>query len=323
MIPIRDTVRSGTFPVINILLIAINVAAFLWELAQGPRLQESLFLYGIVPARYTDPILSGRFSGAEQWLPFLTSMFLHGGVLHILGNMWFLYIFGDNVEDRVGHFRYLLFYLLCGLLAGLAHLLTNIDSKVPTIGASGAISGVMGAYFLLYPRARILTLIPIIFFFQFIELPAFVFLGYWLLMQLFSASLARGDVGGVAWWAHIGGFIAGMILMKLVSAIPKTGLGQSLRQHTQRRSTPRLQRVPYQTLGDELDLYGEITITPREARYGTRKLVSIPHGMRSRTVMVTIPPSIEEETRLRLRGLGRKGPDGEAGDFFLEVHVGG
>ena len=132
--------------------------AFIWQLSQGPHIQEALYLYGIVPIRYSDPAVSVDFTTFQQILPFVTSMFLHGGFLHIIGNMWFLHIFGDNIEDRLGHFRYLVFYLLCGLAAGLIHLFTNWDSKIPTIGASGAIAGVMGGYLLLYPRARILTL---------------------------------------------------------------------------------------------------------------------------------------------------------------------
>src|SRR4030043_1523273 len=198
MSPIRDAIRSQNFPVVNLLIIVINVFVFLWQLTQGPHLQESLFLYGIVPVRYSDPSFSEHFSRFQQWLPFLTSMFLHGSFLHILGNMWFLYIFGDNIEDRLGHIRYLIFYILCGVAAGLVPLLTNWDANIPTIGASGAISAVMGAYLLLYPRARILTLIPIFFFFQFLEIPAFIFLGFWLLFNYFSAGFSPGNVGGVA-----------------------------------------------------------------------------------------------------------------------------
>src|SRR4030042_620025 len=171
MIPIRDAIRSRTFPVINVVIIVLNVLAFLWQLSQGPQLKEALYLYGIVPFRYSDPELSTQFTRFQQYLPFLTSMFLHGGFLHIIGNMWFLYIFGDNIEDRLGHIRYLIFYLLCGVTAGLVHLSPNWDSKIPTIGASGALSGVMGAYLLLYPRSKILTLIPIFLFIQFIEIP--------------------------------------------------------------------------------------------------------------------------------------------------------
>jgi membrane associated rhomboid family serine protease len=321
MIPIRDAIRSKNFPVVNVTIIGLNVIAFLWQLAQGPHLKEAFFLYGIVPLRYSDPEISAHFTRFQQLLPFLTSMFLHGGVLHILGNMWFLYIFGDNIEDRLGHVRYLIFYLLCGVAAGMVHLYTNWGSEIPTIGASGAISGVMGAYLLLHPRSRILTLIPIFFFFQFIEIPAFIFLGYWLLIQLFSASLTPRNVGGVAFWAHIGGFVAGLVFIKIFDWIPRTGLTGGLQQYTERKRTPRIQPLTPLSLPDELDLHGMIKITPREAHFGTRKMISIPQGLRKRTLMVTIPPGVEEGTRLRLKGLGKQNKDGERGDLFLDVHL--
>ncbi|MBM4337976.1 MAG: rhomboid family intramembrane serine protease [Deltaproteobacteria bacterium] len=260
MIPLRDAIPSKTFPVINILIIVANGLAFIWQLSLGPSLKEAFLLYGIVPVRYSDPSLSVQFTMFEQVFPFITSMFLHGGFLHILGNMWFLYIFGDNIEDRLGHFRYLLFYFVTGVAAGLVHLYTNWGSQIPTIGASGAISGIMGAYLLLYPRSRILTLIPIFFFFQFVEIPAFIFLGYWLLIQLFSASLTPKNVGGIAFWAHIGGFIAGLILVKIFDVIPKMGIGKDFRHYTERRTTPRLQTILPRSFTEELNLYGEIRI---------------------------------------------------------------
>ena len=321
MIPIRDTIRSKNFPAVNFIIIGLNIIVFFWKLAQGPHLKEALFLYGIVPLRYSDPELSAHFTKFQQFLPFLSSMFLHGGFLHILGNMWFLYIFGDNIEDRLGHIRYLAFYLICGVTAGMVHLYTNWGSKIPTIGASGAISGVMGAYLLLHPRSRILTLIPIFFFFQFIEIPAFIFLGYWLLIQLFSASLTPRNVGGVAFWAHIGGFVAGLIFIKIFDWIPRTGLSGGLTHYTERQRTPRLQPLTPLSFPDELDLHGIIKITHREARSGTRKMISLPQGLRKRTLMVTIPPGVEEGTRLRLKGLGKQGQDGERGDLFLDVHL--
>jgi hypothetical protein len=248
-------------------------------------------------------------------------MFLHGGFLHIIMNMWFLYIFGDNIEDRLGHFRYVIFYLFCGVAAGLVHLFTNWSSNIPTIGASGAISGVMGAYLLLYPRSKIMTLIPIFLFFQFIEIPAFVFLGYWILIQLFSASLTPRNVGGVAFWAHIGGFVAGLVFIKIFDWIPRTGLSGGLRQYTERKRTPLIQPLTPLSIPKEFDLHGIINITAREARLGTRKMISIPSGVKKRTLMVTIPPGVEEGTHLRLRGLGKHGKDGEQGDLFLDVHL--
>ncbi len=322
MIPIRDAVPSNHFPLVNVIIIGLNVIAFLWELTLGPHLREAFFLFGVVPIRYSDPAVASHFTSFEQFLPFLTSIFLHGGLFHILGNMWFLYIFGDNIEDRLGHLRYLLFYLLSGIAAGLIHLLTNWDSRMPTIGASGAIAGVMGAYLILHPRAKILTLIPIFFFFQFIEVPAFLFLGYWLLIQMISASLTRSDVGGVAWWAHIGGFIAGIVIFKILDFIPRIGLNDAIRQYTEKRSTPRLQPISPRYIEDELDVQGTIRLTSREARYGgARKMIAVPHGLRKRPLMVTIPPGVEEGTRLRLKGVGKKDSEGNRGDLYLEVKI--
>ena len=321
MIPIRDAVRSNHFPIVNYTIIGLNVLAFLWQLSQGPRLEEALFLFGVVPIRYSDPTVSAHFTLFQQLFPFLTSMFLHGGFLHIIGNMWFLYVFGDNIEDRIGSIRYFIFYLLCGIAAGLIHLFTNYDSKIPTIGASGAIAGVMGAYMLLYPRAKVLTLIPIFFFFQFVELPAFIFLGYWFLIQILSAGLTRSDAGGIAWWAHIGGFAAGLILVKVFDSIPRIGLNAGIQRHTQSKTTPRLHTVSPQYLPDELDVYGRISISPKEGHLGARKLISIPEGLRKRTIQVTIPAGVEQGTRLRLKGLGRKDKDGNQGDLYLEVEI--
>jgi len=157
MIPIRDNIRSQNYPVVNYFIIALCVIAYFWELSLGAHTEWAFMSYGIVPVKYSNPMISSGLGLFEKALPFLTSMFLHGGFFHILGNMWFLYIFGDNVEDRLGHARYLFFYILSGIAAGMIHLFTNWHSQVPTIGASGAIAGVMGAYFLLYPRARVLT----------------------------------------------------------------------------------------------------------------------------------------------------------------------
>lgn len=321
MIPIRDAVRSNHFPLVNFMIIGLNGLAFLWQLAQGPHLQEAIFFFGVVSARYSNPGIASHFTTFQQLLPFVTSLFLHGGFLHILGNMWFLYIFGDNIEDRLGHIRYLLFYLLSGIAAGIIHLVTNLNSQIPTIGASGAIAGVMGAYLLLYPRAKILTLIPIFFFFQFVEIPAFIFLGFWFFLQLIYAGLIGGGMGGIAWWAHIGGFIAGMVLFKILDLTPRTGLSEGIRQHTERRSTPRLQTISPQPLDEELDLHGVIHLTSREAQYGTRKMISVPQGIRKRSLMVTIPAGMKEGQRLRLKGLGRKDAEGDRGDLFLEVRT--
>jgi len=196
---------------VNYVLIGANVLAFFFELSLGTHLQSFVMVFGVVPER-TIAILT-REPGLLHYavFPFFTSMFLHGGWLHLLGNMLYLYIFGDNVEDALGHVRYLLFYLACGVAASATHLALNLDSAVPTVGASGAIAGVLGAYFLLYPKARVVTLLPLFIFIQIIEIPAFLFLGFWFLLQFISgtAASASQNAGGVAWWAHIGGFAAG------------------------------------------------------------------------------------------------------------------
>jgi membrane associated rhomboid family serine protease len=201
MIPLRDVIPSRTFPFVTITIIVLNALAFVFELSLDPReLSEFLRVYGVVPADFHVPTL-------------ITSMFLHGGWSHILGNMWYLWIFGDNVEDQCGHGRFVVFYLLCGIAAAAGQIVMNPQSMLPTIGASGAIAGVMGAYFLLYPQSRVLTLIPI-FWFEVIEVPAIVLLGFWFLMQLVSAgtiaATASSTGGGVAFAAHVVGFLAGL-----------------------------------------------------------------------------------------------------------------
>ena len=318
MIPLRDMIQSKTYPIVRNILIGINVLVFLWQKAQGPYFTKIFYLYGVVPIHYSNPEMAGEITFFEQLVPFFSYMFLHGGFLHLLGNMWFLYIFGDNVEDRLGPSRFLAFYLLSGVAAALIHTATNWHSSLPTIGASGAIAGVMGAYFLLFPRSRVLTMVPIFFFPYIFELPAVFFLGYWVLIQFFYASVSGGQAGGVAWWAHIGGFIFGLATVKLFFALPRTGISQRLSRSLQRRSTPRIQNIrPLE--GKELYIHGTIVITPREALGGARKFVSIPH--RRRTGVVTIPPDIGDGTRLRLRGMGRSSPRGERGDLYLTVKI--
>jgi membrane associated rhomboid family serine protease len=217
MFPLRDTVQRRGFPVVTSILVLANLAAFAFELSLAPgELRDLLDQCGLVPARYTDPLYAARHQLPERdFWPFLTSQFLHGGWLHVISNLWMLWIFGDNVEDRAGPFGFLCFYLACGLAAGAVHLATHPSSMLPTIGASGAISGVMGAYFVLYPRARIVTLVPVLFWPVFVELPAVLFLGLWFLLQFSSGALALSDeaaAGGVAWWAHVGGFLTGVAL---------------------------------------------------------------------------------------------------------------
>jgi membrane associated rhomboid family serine protease len=203
MFPLRDVIPSRTFPVITITIIALNTVAWFYELAL-PRESLPIFLhvYGVVPAAFSPATL-------------ITSMFLHGSWTHVVGNMWWLWIFGDNVEDRVGHARFILFYLACGIIAALGQIAMDPTSTLPTIGASGAIAGVMGAYIVLYPQSRVLTLVPIFFYIEIIELPAMLLLGVWFVIQLFSAgavaSMANAGGGGVAFMAHVTGFIVGMI----------------------------------------------------------------------------------------------------------------
>jgi membrane associated rhomboid family serine protease len=220
MIPLRDAVPSHSFPVVTVLLIGLNVLAFFYELSLGRALEAFIFEYGAVPLRF---ILEGQREGAlavERFVPIITSMFLHGGWLHLGGNMLYLWIFGDNVEDRLGHVLFLLFYLACGIMAALTQIYINPTSKIPMVGASGAVAGVLGGYLLLFPHARVLTLIPILFFFQIVELPALLFLIFWFLMQFLSGAIAITaapyEAGGVAWWAHIGGFVSGLMLAFLL-----------------------------------------------------------------------------------------------------------
>lgn len=220
MIPLRDANPTNSFPAVNYTLIAINAAAFLYELNLSGTLTEAQFAgfmlsYGVVPSKIVADVESVQFQ-SETIFSFFSSMFLHGGWMHLIGNMLFLHVFGDNIEDQLGKIKYVLFYLLAGICAATSQIIINPASNVPMIGASGAISGVLGAYVLLFPRAKILTLIPIFRFVQLTEIPAGYFLGFWFLMQLFSGSMALGvggDAGGVAWWAHIGGFVAGVILL--------------------------------------------------------------------------------------------------------------
>ena len=219
MIPIKDTVPRRSYPFVTVALIAANSVLFFFELTLSPGgLNELIHLFGLVPARYSHPAWAEAIGfPLDTYWPFVTNMFLHGGWLHIISNMWMLYLFGDNVEDRVGHVRFLLFYLLAGLAANIVHFAVNHESQIPVIGASGAIAGVMAAYLRLFPLARIITLFPIFFIPYFLELPAFIFMGLWFIMQLLSgaASLASSATGaGIAWWAHIGGFAVGFLLIR-------------------------------------------------------------------------------------------------------------
>ncbi|MCZ6795994.1 MAG: rhomboid family intramembrane serine protease [Planctomycetota bacterium] len=233
MIPLKDNIKAQRTPFINYAIIGACSLVFLLQLGDP----ESVLVerYGMIPRRVSEPgepvlveTVLHDFRGrpyldrraAEEppfsaWWTLLTCIFLHGGWLHFLGNMWFLFIFGDNVEDHFGHVGYLAFYLVVGIAASAAHLLAGPASPIPTIGASGAIGGVMGAYLILYPRATVLTLVPLFVIVEIIVLPAPIFLGIWFVLQLFPATMAIGatTTGGVAWWAHVGGFVAGVLLV--------------------------------------------------------------------------------------------------------------
>ncbi len=321
MIPIRDTVPSRRYPVVTHGIIALNGLVFLIQMGQGQGLDRFVYYYGLVPARYSVDQIAAYFSTAQQLFSLVSFMFLHGGFFHLLGNMWSLYIFGDNVEDRLGHVRFLLFYFLCGLASGISHLVINYYSNVPTIGASGAIAGVMGAYFLTYPHAKILTLIPLFFIPYFIEVPAFLFLGIWFLFQFLSAAGSSGAGGGIAWWAHIGGFLFGMVFLKFFDRIPSTGISRPLNRLTEKKTSHRLQMVRPDAIREDPNLYGTIRITPFEALVGTRKLVTVPRGFEKRMFRVSVPADTRPGSRLRLKGMGKELPDGTRGDLILKVEV--
>jgi len=218
MFPLKDTIRARSFPAVNWLLIAANVLVFiLIELPLGSRQLDRLVMtFGLVPARLVAV-------QPQAILAIFTSMFMHGGWFHLISNMWALYIFGDNVEDRMGSVRYLVFYLLSGIVAALTQTWLGPSSRVPLIGASGAIAGVLGAYLILFPTSRVITLILLLFFPWFVEIPAVIYLGFWLVSQFFNGLFALempAAMGGVAYWAHIGGFIWGVLLVKLFARRP-------------------------------------------------------------------------------------------------------
>lgn len=217
MIPLHDDNPTRIKPILTIAFIASCVLVFLWQMSLGAEGgQRAVYSLGVIPAVLFDHL---DMPAELAWVPptatVFTSMFLHGGFMHLGGNMLYLWIFGNNVEDSMGHVRFVIFYLLCGIAAALGQALANPSSEVPMIGASGAISGVLGAYLLLYPHARVLTLIPLGAFSQMVRMPAVVVLGLWFVLQLFNSAAASGKQGGVAWFAHIGGFVAGMVLIPL------------------------------------------------------------------------------------------------------------
>lgn len=221
MVPLRDDNPTSITPVVTYGLIGINIAVFVFQLSLSQEGIDGFFdAWALVPAQLTESFQGAIQTPIDEWITLLSSQFLHGGFFHIGGNLLYLWVFGNNIEDRLGHVKFLIFYLGCGALAGLAQWIFDPSSAVPTIGASGAIAGVMGAYILRFPRARIVTLIPLIIFFTTVRIPAVFFLGFWFVQQaLFSiASLGSdmGSGGGVAYWAHSGGFVFGLLLGPLL-----------------------------------------------------------------------------------------------------------
>ena len=320
MIPIRDNQPSNCIPVVTYILMGINLLIFVLQIQIGFNNEVFFYSYGLVPAKYTVPEMARHFSPGNQFFSIFSYMFLHGGFLHFIGNMWFLYIFGDNVEEHFGALRFLGFYLLSGIISGLFHFILNPVSMVPTIGASGAIAGVMGAYFLLYPKSRILTIIPIIIFPWFVEIPAFIFLGIWFFIQFINAAGSSAG-SGIAWWAHIGGFVAGLAMVRLNKKLPQTGSKEKIRQFTTKKHTPRLQMIVASGSPDNPDLYGNINITSIEAIAGTNKMVTIPWGFYKPLYRVKIPPGVKQGTRLKLSGMGKSMQNGIKGDMYLVVNV--
>jgi membrane associated rhomboid family serine protease len=227
MIPLRDNQATRRLTLINVMLIAANVAVFFYELSLGAGIQNFIYDYAMIPVRLTDALQGGHeiaqlasehAAGVPPLETIVTSMFLHGGILHLAGNMLYLFIFGAAVEEAMGHLRFLFFYLACGIAAALATAAFAPTSTVPVIGASGAIAGVLGAYFVLYPRAKISTVLPIFVLMYFVQIPAIVYLLIWFVAQLYSGLSQSGQSsGGVAWWAHVGGFLVGMILGPLLA----------------------------------------------------------------------------------------------------------
>ncbi|HEV2288109.1 MAG TPA: rhomboid family intramembrane serine protease [Candidatus Acidoferrales bacterium] len=216
MIPLKNLRSSATFPAVTLAIIIANFLVFFYQISLPDRaLQSFVMAYALVPARIPLAVSGSHVTMAQAFLPFFTSMFLHAGWLHIIGNMWFLWLFGGNVEDRLGHLPYLGFYLLCGLGAGAAQTLFSLGSTIPSLGASGAIAGVLGAYIVFFPSSKILTLVTLFFWWFFARLPAVLFIGLWFVIQFLSgiSSLGSAASGGVAWWAHVGGFLLGVLLV--------------------------------------------------------------------------------------------------------------
>jgi len=215
MIPLKDDNPTRIFPIVTIGIIAANILVFIYQISLGAGYEKFIFTYGALPYEITHGMDIGPQIQMPVFFTVYTSMFMHGGFMHIIGNMLYLWIFGNNIEDSMGHIRFIFFYLICGTVASLTHIFLAPNSKIPMVGASGAVSGILGAYLLLFPHARILTLVTFGFFVRMIKIPAMVVLGFWIVLQFLNSAVASGsESGGVAWFAHIGGFFAGLILIK-------------------------------------------------------------------------------------------------------------
>jgi membrane associated rhomboid family serine protease len=226
MIPLKDMTPRQSFPVMTLVLIAVNIFVFIHQITLPPHAADAFInTYGLVPSKISLALAGHHYTLEQALIPLFTCMFLHGGFLHIIGNMWFLWIFGANVEDRMGPIPYLLFYLICGIGSGISEVAFSWGSHVPSIGASGAISGVLGAYILLFPKSRILTLVPLLIIWFLWKVPAWFFIGLWFAIQFLSGVVSLGGaaaaMGGVAWWAHVGGFLLGILLVKVFATTAK------------------------------------------------------------------------------------------------------
>ncbi|MFW6052917.1 MAG: rhomboid family intramembrane serine protease [Desulfosalsimonas sp.] len=322
MIPIRDTIPAKHYPVVTHAIIGINVLVFLVQLGHGSQFHEFVFTYGLVPAHYTVGVAGVDPSFGQLVISLFSFMFLHGGFFHLIFNMWILYIFGDNVEDHLGSVYFLIFYIAAGLVSALFHFVSAPASTIPVIGASGAIAGVMGAYFILYPHSRVLTLIPIFFIPFFVEIPAYFFLGLWFVLQLLNAAGAHAQQAGIAWWAHIGGFVFGVIALKIFGFFPSDRTEEGYHRGGIRRKTSDRLHVIKPSAGEgSLDLYETVRVTPYEAAAGARKLINIPQGMRKRMYRVVVPSGTKDGSVLRLRGLGKRDRQGRTGDLYLKVRI--
>jgi membrane associated rhomboid family serine protease len=321
MIPIRDTQQSGIIPVVTYAIILLNLLVFIFQVQHGFNNEGFLYTFGLVPAKYTVHELSQYFSFSNQLISVFSYMFLHGGFMHFIGNMWSLYIFGDNVEEYFGHFRFLGFYIICGIISGMVHFFSSPLSPVPTIGASGAIAGVMGAYFILFPRSKVLTFIPIFIIPWFIKIPAVIFLGIWFLIQVLNATGSSAAGAGIAWWAHIGGFIAGLLLVRLNSKRAATENASSIRGTTVRKHTPKLQVIIPSDSPTGPDRFGTLDITTIESITGTMKMVNIPWGFYKPLYRIKVPPGVQQGMRLKLTGMGRTMPDGSKGDLYMTINI--